>query len=253
MAHLFEVLLSDVFQNDRREISPTKPRWLSVGQPGVLNEGYLHRDGPRRGFNARSRPKSASPQARSTPSQARCDAGRVATVCRGRYGVRTLGCTTASAAHSRGTTLGGRLCGDGRSSCRGEWRTRVACASRHHACDSDDNPRAVSKSNLPHDANPPRHRAFDGLHRHGLRPSRSRSTSTSPAVKYLAGAYRVAGGSEGGAVANYARGYYHQAKRQNLSPYGAPASAAFAMQTSPRDVRAHRRDFKTPADQHTLF
>ncbi len=58
------------------------------------------------------------------------------------------------------------------------------------------------------------------------------------AVKYLAGAYRVAGGSEGGAVANYARGYYHQAKRQNLSPYGAPASAAFAMQTSPRDVRA---------------
>jgi hypothetical protein len=28
------------------------------------------------------------------------------------------------------------------------------------------------------------------------------------AVKYLAGAYKTAGGSEGGAVANYARGYY---------------------------------------------
>ena len=67
------------------------------------------------------------------------------------------------------------------------------------------------------------------------------------AVKYLAGAYRVAGGSEGGAVANYARGYYHQAKRRNLSPYEAPGSAAFAMQTSPQGVRAGRRDFETTA------
>ena len=50
------------------------------------------------------------------------------------------------------------------------------------------------------------------------------------AVKYLAGAYKTAGGSEGGAVANYARGYYHQAKRQNLSPYEAPGAAAYAMQ-----------------------
>jgi soluble lytic murein transglycosylase-like protein len=73
------------------------------------------------------------------------------------------------------------------------------------------------------------------------------------AVKYLAGAYQVAGGSEGGAVANYARGYYHQAKRRNLSPYEAPGSAAFAMQTSPQGVRAGRRDFETTADRHMVF
>ena len=77
------------------------------------------------------------------------------------------------------------------------------------------------------------------------------------AVKYLAGAYQVAGGSEGAAVANYARGYYHQAKRQNLSPYEAPGSAAFAMQTSlrglPQGVYAGRRDFEMAADRHAVF
>src|ERR1700754_2561926 len=60
------------------------------------------------------------------------------------------------------------------------------------------------------------------------------------AVKYLAGAYKVAGGSESGAVANYARGYYHQAKRRGVSPYDAPGPAVFAMQTSARGVRAGR-------------
>jgi len=73
------------------------------------------------------------------------------------------------------------------------------------------------------------------------------------AVKYLAGAYQVAGGSEGGAVANYARGYYHQAKRQNLSPYEAPGSATFAMQTSPQGAYAGRRDFEMAADRHAVF
>jgi soluble lytic murein transglycosylase-like protein len=73
------------------------------------------------------------------------------------------------------------------------------------------------------------------------------------AVKYLAGAYQVAGGSEGGAVANYARGYYHQAKRQNRSPYEAPGSAAFAMQTSPQGVHAGRREFEMTANRHMVF
>ena len=50
------------------------------------------------------------------------------------------------------------------------------------------------------------------------------------AVKYLAGAYKTAGGREGGAVANYARGYYHQARRSGLSPYEAPGATAYAMQ-----------------------
>src|ERR1044072_6741337 len=57
------------------------------------------------------------------------------------------------------------------------------------------------------------------------------------AVKYLAGAYKTAGGREGGAVANYARAYYRQATRQGLSPYEAPGAAAFAMQPSARGIR----------------
>jgi soluble lytic murein transglycosylase-like protein len=39
-------------------------------------------------------------------------------------------------------------------------------------------------------------------------------TNMTYAVKYLAGAYRAAGGNENRAVAYYAGGYYHQAKRQ---------------------------------------
>ncbi len=44
-------------------------------------------------------------------------------------------------------------------------------------------------------------------------------TNLTYAVRYLAGAYRVAGGNADRAVANYARGYYDAAKRQGLSPY----------------------------------
>jgi soluble lytic murein transglycosylase-like protein len=79
------------------------------------------------------------------------------------------------------------------------------------------------------------------------------------AVKYLAGAYKASGGSEGGAVANYARGYYHQTKRRDLSPYEAPGAEAFAMQThpSPRGARVTRMDFyatgRMTADRHTVF
>ena len=73
------------------------------------------------------------------------------------------------------------------------------------------------------------------------------------AVKYLAGAYRAAGGNESGAVANYARGYHHQGRRQNLSPYEAPGSAAFAMYASPQGVRAGRRDFEMAADRHRVL
>ena len=72
------------------------------------------------------------------------------------------------------------------------------------------------------------------------------------AVKYLAGAYQAAGGSEGGAVANYARGYYHQARR-HLSPYEALGSAAFAMQTPSQGVRGGRRDVEITADRHRPF
>jgi soluble lytic murein transglycosylase-like protein len=48
-------------------------------------------------------------------------------------------------------------------------------------------------------------------------------TNLTYAVRYLAGAYRVAGGNANRAVANYARGYYGAAKRAGVSPYAAPA------------------------------
>jgi Transglycosylase SLT domain len=44
-------------------------------------------------------------------------------------------------------------------------------------------------------------------------------TNMTYAVKYLAGAYRAAGGNESRAVAFYASGYYAQAKAQGFSPY----------------------------------
>jgi soluble lytic murein transglycosylase-like protein len=44
-------------------------------------------------------------------------------------------------------------------------------------------------------------------------------TNITYAARYLAGAYRAAGGNEGRAVSNYARGYYYQAKAQGFSPY----------------------------------
>lgn len=42
-------------------------------------------------------------------------------------------------------------------------------------------------------------------------------TNMTYAVKYLAGAYKVAGGNHDRAVSNYARGYYYAAKRQRGS------------------------------------
>jgi soluble lytic murein transglycosylase-like protein len=44
-------------------------------------------------------------------------------------------------------------------------------------------------------------------------------TNLTYAVRYLAGAYRAAGGNESRAVALYARGYYAQARTQGFSPY----------------------------------
>jgi Transglycosylase SLT domain len=51
-------------------------------------------------------------------------------------------------------------------------------------------------------------------------------TNMTYAVRYLAGAYRAAGGDESRAVALYARGYYRVAKAQGFSPYGRPYEMA---------------------------
>jgi soluble lytic murein transglycosylase-like protein len=54
------------------------------------------------------------------------------------------------------------------------------------------------------------------------------NTNMTYAVKYLAGAYRAAGGNHDRAVMNYARGYYYQAKAQGFSAYEAPGTVSAA-------------------------
>ena len=53
-------------------------------------------------------------------------------------------------------------------------------------------------------------------------------TNMTYAVKYLAGAYQVAGGNSDRAVHYYAAGYYYAAKRQGLPTPGSEAVNAFA-------------------------
>jgi soluble lytic murein transglycosylase-like protein len=50
-------------------------------------------------------------------------------------------------------------------------------------------------------------------------------TNMTYALRYLAGAYRAAGGNESRAVALYSRGYYNQAKAQGFSPYASGTTA----------------------------
>lgn len=51
-------------------------------------------------------------------------------------------------------------------------------------------------------------------------------TNMTYAVRYLAGAYKAAGGNHDRAVSNYTRGYYYEAKRQGFSPYTNAAAQA---------------------------
>ncbi len=50
-------------------------------------------------------------------------------------------------------------------------------------------------------------------------------TNLTYAVRYLAGAYKTAGGDPGRSVSYYARGYYYAAKRQGLNTASAKLSA----------------------------
>jgi soluble lytic murein transglycosylase-like protein len=94
------------------------------------------------------------------------------------------------------------------------------------------NPRAVSRGNY-------------GLMQIRLQTARSMGyggsasglldpeTNLTYAVRYLAGAYRAAGGNANRSVANYARGYA-QARRRDLSPYAMVQPAnAFAPWSAP--------------------
>ena len=96
------------------------------------------------------------------------------------------------------------------------------------------NPRAVSKGNygmMQIRLGTARAMGYSGSAAGLLDPD----TNMTYAVKYLAGAYRAAGGNHDRAVGNYARGYYYEAKRQGFSPY-ATASATTSPFTTPFQV-----------------
>lgn len=91
-------------------------------------------------------------------------------------------------------------------------------ARRVVARESGGNPRAVSRGNyglmqIRHGT--ARAMGYSGSAAGLLDPE----TNMTYAMKYLAGAYRAAGGNQSRAVALYARGYYYEAKRQGWSPY----------------------------------
>jgi soluble lytic murein transglycosylase-like protein len=92
--------------------------------------------------------------------------------------------------------------------------------------ESGGNPRAVSRGNyglMQIRLGTARAMGFSGSAAELLDPQ----VNMTYAVRYLAGAYRAAGGNENRAVALYARGYYYQAKAQGFSPYGSGAGTGF--------------------------
>ena len=92
--------------------------------------------------------------------------------------------------------------------------------------ESGGNPRAVSRGNyglMQIRLGTARAMGFTGSAAELL----DAQTNMTYAVRYLAGAYRAAGGNENRAVALYASGYYYQAKAQGFSPYAAEAGSGF--------------------------
>mgnify|MGYP001488063488 FL=1 len=112
--------------------------------------------------------------------------------------------------------------------------------------ESKYNPRAVSKGNygmMQIKLATARGLGYTGTAQGLLDPD----TNLTYAVKYLAGAYRAAGGDHNRAVSYYAGGYYYAAKRQgllqrqaaNAAPEGITLFDANA-QEIPRKHRRHR-------------
>ena len=71
-------------------------------------------------------------------------------------------------------------------------------------------------------------------------------TNMTYAVKYLSGAYRVAGGDHSRAIALYQRGYYYEAKAKGISPYerppvAPPVLASLETRPAPAPVRRAER------------
>ncbi|WP_065756741.1 lytic transglycosylase domain-containing protein [Bradyrhizobium paxllaeri] len=80
---------------------------------------------------------------------------------------------------------------------------------------------------------------------------RDPSTNLAWGIKYLAGAYRAAGGDHNRAVRYYASGYYYAAKRQRQEK---PLQIApvLASDAPPKIVAAPVRAARTPADANAL-
>jgi soluble lytic murein transglycosylase-like protein len=103
----------------------------------------------------------------------------------------------------------------------------VSLVNRVIKRESGGNPRAVSRGNyglMQIRLGTARAMGFSGSAADLLDPQ----INMTYAVRYLAGAYRAAGGNENRAVALYASGYYYQAKAQGFSPYAAEPSSGFA-------------------------
>jgi soluble lytic murein transglycosylase-like protein len=101
--------------------------------------------------------------------------------------------------------------------------------------ESGGNPRAVSRGNyglMQIRLGTARAMGFTGSAAELL----DAQTNMTYAVRYLAGAYRAAGGNESRAVALYARGYYYQAKAQGFSAYAAETGSSFGAY-QPRGVQ----------------
>jgi len=92
--------------------------------------------------------------------------------------------------------------------------------------ESGGNPRAVSRGNyglMQIRLGTARAMGYSGAAAGLLDPA----TNMTYAVRYLAGAYRAAGGNESRAVALYARGYYDVAKLQRNAPTNAQAMTPY--------------------------
>ncbi len=84
-------------------------------------------------------------------------------------------------------------------------------------------------------------------------------TNMTYAVRYLAGAYRAAGGNQEQAIRNYQRGYYDKAKAQGFSPYAVasapPPQAAAPDPTLLRQQAIERQQIaeKQKLERHTML
>lgn len=79
-------------------------------------------------------------------------------------------------------------------------------------------------------------------------------TNLTYAVRYLAGAYRAAGGNHDRAVTLYARGFYPEAKAMGFSPYAqtsTPANAGAAFASAGRAAAPAQMADAAPAQSRT--